>query len=150
MHHQLVLVRDTIDSGAVTYPSSCTAVGSGGASYTTCSVNAYRCDCSCAVPSDTWTTTWCGTQPCNQARCLAKNGCTAGIGVSGTYNVVTYKKTVYSCTSWNSCSACGTCETWNTCAACGCETWGGWTGWSTTVCTAAANQVQCKTRDIYN
>ena len=236
------------DGGTVSYPSSCSATGAGGASYTACSVNSYVCNCKCTVPSGSWTTTWWGTQACNQTRCRTVRGCTSGLVATASYTVKTYKRTVYNCTGWNWCatancgyatcatagcgvslynycqnSACGwnscltgsntcvggnntcataacgvsqynscvnsscTCAAYNTCrtaacgvesynscqnsacgwnacltgvntcvggynscatSACGCQTWGTWSAWTTTACTASGS-LQCQSRIAY-
>jgi hypothetical protein len=96
-------------SSSVTYVSSCTASGSSGSgsTYTTCSVNTYRCNCRCVTTGSTWSTTWWGTTACTASRCWNNGGGSCNVGnitATATYTVVTYKKTVY--TRTESCSTC--------------------------------------------
>ena len=111
----------TIGCGCITYGSSvdysstCVESGTpGNQTYTTCSVNSWKCSCgaSCYSGSESWTATGnrC-TTACVNAQPSSSTGCKY---ITGTENGVnTYKKTVYNCNLAATCqhADCG----WDSC-----------------------------------
>ncbi len=113
--------------------NSCANSECGVASYNSCP----NSSCSCAAYNS------CQNSSCSWNSCL-----------TGSYTCVGGNKTCANAAcGYNSCanSACG-CKTNKSCRveACGCETWGSWSGWSTTACSASGNSKKCESRTVYN
>ena len=137
-------------SCSTTTGSTCTPTGSAGttAMYRTCADGyqysytlSYRCIGSTETEYIYSSYVYADSSNAFQACDNRNPPCSSNTVICSTSSAVTHQR-ITTCN--------GSCATYNRCLACGCEKWGGWTGWSTTVCTAAANQVQCKTRYIYN
>lgn len=107
--------------------------------YNTCSTT----NCGCAsVYFGSWSNVSCyGTS----------SGCSSVKPANTTY-------TQYRCETVSGCGTSamlqkrsGSCSVWASCPnqSCGCQTWSGWSSWTSTKCTPITSQKKCETRTVY-